>query len=381
MPPFIFDSPDGECSLIRDSSRLKQKIRPLACLLRQGIFVFGVSIFHASNSRMKLICNAIFIFSYFLWRSTLALSHPKEDLVISVGDSITAGFLANTSATSGTELDQDEDRIQEYEISALGTGNTSMHIIPPELWFAQLFNHKDSYSWASGKKIRSQFVRLAEFFHVTSPEILLEAKNVALSGAKTDDLTRQANEIVSLWKAGRVQNIRYLTFLIGANDICLNPKKGTVTDEEFKEHFRDFFARLAQIHQSEALRIIISSLPKIPDLGQPEIGNHVRPSGTTCAHQQLVVDHSCNRLIKWDTSEEYEQNVAIVEHTNEMIHALSLEIAENYPQFEIKYSDRLYHEKIQIGHLAEDCFHPNRFGQELISRLIWQDQPWWPADR
>jgi hypothetical protein len=47
-----------------------------------------------------------------------------------------------------------------------------------------------------------------------------------------------------------------------------------------------------------------------------------------------------------------------------------------FPQFDFKFSESLYHQKIRLAMLSKDCFHPNPEGQAEISELLWKDQPW-----
>jgi lysophospholipase L1-like esterase len=245
------------------------------------------------------------------------------------------------------------------------------------LWFAQLFDHKKTYSWASGESISSHYLKLRDFFAKTDPTITLEARNVAYAGAMSSDLARQATVLVSIWKNEKFNVVPYITLLIGANDVCLDTQYGTVSDAQVSAHILGFFKILSTIHQDEPIHVLISSIPKIPDLGSPAVLNNVLPSKLTCEQVQIQRDQLCNPLTVWNSPEQYQKNVSVIAHYNALLQALAVEVPALYPQFQVAYSDAFYHQAIVVDHLAKDCFHPNRSGQLEISDRLWDDQPWW----
>lgn len=107
-------------------------------------------------------------------------------------------------------------------------------------------------SWSTGTdpSVKSHYLRLL----AVNPAIQGHATNLASSGAKIDDLARQATAAAAI-------NPGYVTILIGANDAC-------ASSEEAMTSVADFRARL-----DDAMRILAADLPKtrlfiasIPDL-------------------------------------------------------------------------------------------------------------------
>ncbi len=134
------------------------------------------------------------------------------------------------------------------------------------------------------------------------------------------------------------------------------------------------FDIVSEVNQVDPIHVLVSALPNIANFGVPEITNHLLPSGWTCGHQD---QHYCKSLVTWSTPDEYAKSVAIVQDKNQMLQSVSAEMTALYPQFQIFYSDKLFQAQWVLGQLAEDCFHPDWYGQQRISDLLWLDQPWW----
>lgn len=303
-------------------------------------------------------------------------SGKRHDLMATAGDSISAAFIANTT-TSRPEDPSNVD-IGEDSASRLISVNYSGQPFSLRLWLAQFFNHKYTFSWGTGLNVQSHYVRVREIISRDEPNVIVDAKNVAFSGATSSDLSRQAKKIVASWRLGNFENLRYVTLLIGANDICFDHVSvETMPSVTIDSNIRAFFKELSKIKQKEPIRVVMSALPRIPDIGQPEVLNHVLPSGKTCAYKLYQQDRLCNGLSQWNTPQEYAARIAVVEKMNSILKNLSMEMQHVYPQFQIAYSEQFYHRKIVVEKLARDCFHPNRLGQDEISAVLWADQPWW----
>jgi lysophospholipase L1-like esterase len=328
----------------------------------------------------------------FLTLSLLALILPLQtnaasayttDLMVTAGDSISAGFLANwraqhTGVRENEIIDRDwpdygpaPSRLVDDPV------NHPRHSISEfKLKLAQLLNHKYTLSWSSGMSIHSHYERLKEYLAKESPETSLVIQNVARSGAVAADLDLQANQILNAWNTGRYTNLRYLTMTIGANDACAPWYVGGNPDAEIEFNIRKFFKRLSVIQQKEPIRVLISSIPNIPDLGKPEILHHDLTAKKTCEQRMRFQDRYCLPLMIWSTPEEYAQKVAIVAHKNDVLRNLVQELGHEYPQFQFVFSESLFKRKIRIDFLSKDCFHPNPDGQDEISEQLWDDQPW-----
>ena len=96
----------------------------------------------------------------------------------------------------------------------------------------------------------------------------------------------------------------------------------------------------------------------------------------TCAVLQLKILKSCNPLLVWSTDSEYRKRMSIVETKNGLIERVDLEAAQECSNLDIHFSRHIFQQAIVPEDLAADCFHPNQLGQQVISDLLWEDQPW-----
>src|SRR3712207_9515443 len=64
---------------------------------------------------------------------------------------------------------------------------------------------------------------------------------------------------------------KYVMIMIGSNDACADDAPPGITVPKVRASLKAAFEQLAKIQQNEPIRILVSSLPKIPDLGRKEI--------------------------------------------------------------------------------------------------------------
>jgi len=295
-----------------------------------------------------------------------------SELMVTAGDSISAGFLSNWRAQridQKSAPDADESDFPPHPRYAIPWWRIRL---------GQALNHKYTLSWSSGFDLSSHYLRLKADLAQSEPGVDLKIMNVAFSGAVVADLDRQADAILSAWRSRKYRNIPYLTLTIGANDTCAPWFEGGNPDSEIEAGIRGFFTKLAGIRQPKPIRVLVAAIPKIPDLGKPEILHHWLTPKMTCEYRMRYRDHYCNSLIFWSNAEEYRKDVAIVEHKNDVIRNLLAELSRELPQFEFAFGESLYRKPITISVLSKDCFHPNPEGQTMISELLWADQPWFP---
>jgi lysophospholipase L1-like esterase len=279
------------------------------------------------------------VVAIFLGGLTLAQAAPRKAVIAALGDSITAAAVANINGPHSF-----------YE------------------------NHY-TLSWSTGREIDSQYIRLQDFM-ARNGEGALEPKNYAVVGVKTDNIPVQARQLALDMMGTQYSVLKYVTLLIGANDLCGSRGTDPVTpDEDFRGNLMSAFDILAGIPQSEPIRVTMSSIPVIPDLGKPEIQNAKTTLGFTCRYVRDKLFRFCNRMIEWKTEEEYAANVALVEHTNELLRSIAEEAMAKHPKLVIHFSSAMANWKIEPHLLAADCFHPSREGQQIMSQEMWDEQP------
>ncbi len=310
---------------------------------------------------MKLILSLL-IATFFSLNIYASEASGPIYLMAALGDSISAAFLANTSLAKQSKI----------ELPPFMTDQDMKNWIHAQ----NFLDNKKTLSWTSGMKTSSHFAKLTQYFHRTEPTAILKMYNLAISGSKSQDLVPQANQLYKAMQSGNYKAIKYITVLVGANDACnQNYSEGTPISM-MEDSLKTVFSILAQIKQDEPIRILVSGIPKIPDVGYPEIQMAKSIGGISCNYIQTHLFKACTLLTTWKTKPEYEASVAIVVQKNELLRRVVQEANELYPNLSVVYTDMMFDRKISVKDLAIDCFHPNQIAQSIISEKLWPQQPW-----
>jgi hypothetical protein len=96
----------------------------------------------------------------------------------------------------------------------------------------------------------------------------------------------------------------------------------------------------------------------------------------SCREMHLKVHKFCVPLVSWDNKHDYDVDEQIVIDKNQIIARATQTAMKRHPNLDIAFSDKLFHAHISIDLMASDCFHPNRYGQANISKILWEEQPW-----
>lgn len=287
-------------------------------------------------------------------------SRPPNYLMANIGDSITAGTFADTS----TDLPR--------SVFLSITGGFAFDNFKTFL----LIENKKSYSWASGEWIDSHYQKLKRLIESGSSQDSLDVMNLAVPGAVAADTLVQAQRLVDAMKSGEYKELKYITLLIGANDACSSETESGTPSEHFGKSVWSTLEKLAEIQQSERIRILVSSLPDIASLGRPEMRKHVTGGVLSCDYFRRKILGFCKPLTKWKGEQEFLEKYQVVAEKNEVLRTVVQEASRAFPQLDIVFSDSLSQYDITPEILAMDCFHPNKRGHEQMSELLWKDQPW-----
>ncbi len=280
-----------------------------------------------------------------------------------IGDSISAGFLAQTPPPHATNPPETA---------------TPEHFSAPWRLPIFIFDTKSTDSWASGTKIDSNFVLLSKYFAAHDPSVELSVDNVAVTGAKTDQIENQAQKLVDDMKSGKYERLEYVTMMIGANDVCSNKSPDPRSnDSAVHDNIMKALAKLAAIHQSEPIHVMISSLPNIASLGRPVVQNAKTVLGLSCREVRDRLFKACDVQTSWNTQAEYEAKYDVLTDKNEIIVSTVAEAQAQFPSLQIAYVDSFFSWDNLPHKLAMDCFHPNKDGQNEISSIIWKRLPWY----
>lgn len=308
---------------------------------------------------MKVVSLLFFFLGYFLVPlSTWAMGKGSSSaplLMGVMGDSLPSGTLSDTILS--VPLPDEAIATQAQEIGA-----------------QFLLENKSTLSWASGRNISSHFLRLQQFL---GPEKSVEVLNVAAPGAKAEKMPLQASQLVEAMQTGKYQRLEYVALMIGANDACSSEmNSGSLPNPEMTKNLIEALRQLNQISQDSPIHVLVSGLPRIPDLGKPSIQNSMTVGGLTCRFFRNKVVKLCQSLINWNSSEDYEAALQVVQARNGDLNNAVQYANTEFRNLKIFFSESTTQEPVDSEILAADCFHPNSRGQEMISEKLWLEQPW-----
>jgi lysophospholipase L1-like esterase len=213
-------------------------------------------------------------------------------------------------------------------------------------------------SWSTGyyryDGITSHYERLTALH----PAIAGHEYNDAVSGAKAHDLSSQVSNAV-------VQQVDYVTILVGANDLCTSSTAAMTSTNDFTSQIQSAFAALNQ--GLPKARVFISSIPDI--------------------YQLWYVLHT-NRLATfvWSSFHICQSMLAATDTEAQRQEVVARELAFNQTLADAcgKYGDNCrwdggatYNYKFSASQLSTlDFFHPSLSGQAALAQVTWQAS-WW----
>lgn len=210
-------------------------------------------------------------------------------------------------------------------------------------------------SWSTGTSrsggVNSHYQRL----HALRPGIT--GHNHAVSGAKADDLPRQAGAAVAQ-KAG------YVTILIGANDLCASSASAMTSPEAFEA---DITSSLAVLQRDlPRSRVLLSSIPDIYHLWSVL-------QGTESAGKAWASANICPSMLSESNTEAERQLVV------QRLLAFNRILAEACSRFANCRWDggAVYGYKFPASAVSTlDFFHPGLGGQAALADLTWNASYW-----
>jgi lysophospholipase L1-like esterase len=304
-------------------------------------------------------------------------SESMPYLIVAMGDSLSAASLANVEGPKrdyDPALDGPADDAGE-ESGGIG-GQPDPAPLLDALGIDYLKTNKKTLSWPTGQRIRSHRRLLEAWLKEQGNTRKLNAYNVSRPGKRADDLESQAAEIVKASKAGLFHSILYATLMIGNNDACSRSTPEGTPNDKMKASLRAGFRKLSEVVQDTPIRVLVSSLPRIAELGEGRIRLAKTLWGMRCQRIRNGIMSLCEPMVTWKSDSEYREKLAVLDRKNQAIFEAAMEARNEFPNLDIHYSDRLRHERLSADQLAVDCFHPGKMGQEKVSLLLWDDQPW-----
>jgi lysophospholipase L1-like esterase len=214
-------------------------------------------------------------------------------------------------------------------------------------------------SWSTGSTsydgISSHYERIRQL----NPAITGRGYNDAVSGAKMAQAPTQAAQAVS-------QGARYVTILLGANDLCSSSPSTMTSPEDFRSQFRQAMATL--MAQDRDPYVFVSSIPNLHQLWEVLHTNSL-------ARWAWANFHICQSMLgATRTAAERQQVVDREVAFNQILAEVCGQYARCRWDGGAVYDYRFSASQVS----ALDFFHPSLSGQAALARVTWAAS-WWPS--
>jgi hypothetical protein len=214
-------------------------------------------------------------------------------------------------------------------------------------------------SWSTGSTSYDGIASHYERIRQLNSAIAGHGYNDAVTGAKMAQAPTQAGQVVS-------QGARYVTILLGANDLCTSSPSTMTSTTSFRDSFSQ--AMNALLGQNQDRYVFVSSIPNIYQLWQ------VLHTNST-ARWVWANFHICQSMLGTTRTEAEHQLVVAREQAFNQI--LAEECAkysrcrwDNWAVYNFQFSAS------QVSTL--DYFHPSLSGQASLAKITWA-KSWWPS--
>lgn len=213
-------------------------------------------------------------------------------------------------------------------------------------------------SWSTGgglfDGVRSHYERIL----VLKPSVYGRNYNDARAGAKMRDAPAQAQAAVS-------QGARYVTILIGANDVCTGSAATMTSASDFRAQFAATMSVLASGLPAGS-HVFVSSIPNVYRLWQLLRADPIAQFVWSAAK-------ICQSMLSPTNSEQDRQAVLAREQ------AFNQALAEVCSEYVIcRFDDHaVFDYEFSAGQVSKlDYFHPSLSGQAALASVTWAHS-WW----
>jgi lysophospholipase L1-like esterase len=214
-------------------------------------------------------------------------------------------------------------------------------------------------SWSTGSTsydgIASHYERIKQL----TPAITGHGYNDAVTGAKMAAAPTQATQAVS-------QGARYVTILLGANDLCTASVSTMTSTDAFRSQFSQAMATL--MAQDPDPYVFVSSIPNIYQLWQVLHTNSL-------ARWVWSTAKICQSMLAATNTDTQRQQVKARE---EAFNQVLAEVCAAYAR--CRWNNKaVYNYPFSASQVSTlDFFHPSLNGQAALARITWTTS-WWSS--
>lgn len=212
-------------------------------------------------------------------------------------------------------------------------------------------------SWAVGRGHHEDFISHRQ--RLTDLGYKVVVRDASLSGAKSGNLKRQVR------KLRKMKRLDYVTFLMGANDVCSWSADHASQLALYESRIREAVDSL--IEHSPDVKILMLAIPDMMNLWALGVNSN-------CQKKWNMIGFCKNLLAESVTDLERKY---FGERLSDANHALR-RVSSDYPE-NIRLVQSTGEIQFELAHVSPiDCFHPSVSGQGLLSEESWQEG--WFAD-
>ena len=214
-------------------------------------------------------------------------------------------------------------------------------------------------SWSTGYTSYDGIASHYERIKQRNPAITGRSYNDAVSGAKMAQAPTQAGQAVS-------QGARYVTILLGANDLCTSSVSTMTSTTTFRAQFSQALAIL--MAQNRKPYVFVSSIPNLYQLWQVLHTNSL-------ARWVWANFRICQSMLAASNTETQRQQVKTRE---EAFNQILADVCASYAR--CRWDDgAVYRYQFSASQVSTlDFFHPSLSGQAALARVTWAAS-WWPS--
>jgi lysophospholipase L1-like esterase len=214
-------------------------------------------------------------------------------------------------------------------------------------------------SWSTGSTSYDGIASHYERIRQRNAAITGRGYNDAVSGAKMAAAPTQATQAVN-------QGARYITILLGANDLCTSSPSTMTSTTTFRAQFSRAMDTLLAGGQDRY--VFVSSIPNIYQLWQVLHTNSL--ARTVWAAAKI-----CQSMLAATNTETQRQQVVTREKAFNQILA---DVCAQYPR--CRWDNKaVYSYSFSTSQVSSlDFFHPSLSGQAALARVTW-GASWWPS--
>jgi lysophospholipase L1-like esterase len=214
-------------------------------------------------------------------------------------------------------------------------------------------------SWSTGSTSYDGITSHYERIRGVNSAITGRGSNDAVTGAKMAAAPTQATQAVN-------QGARYVTILLGANDLCTSSPSTMTSTDSFRASFSQAMATL--MAQDPDPYVFVASLPNLYQLWQVLHTNSL-------ARWAWANFHICQSMLGATRTEADRQQVVAQEQAFNQILA---DVCGQYSR--CRWDDKaVYNYQFSASQVsALDFFHPSLSGQAALARVSWAAS-WWPG--